>query len=51
MHTMQRAAEGPQPNAFSAKTAPFIFSPRVKATPDRLTTRPTGSAHMEARHG
>lgn len=48
MHTMRRAAEGPQcPELFALNTAPRVKLPDALSLARRLTTAPTGS---EVRH-
>jgi len=48
MHTMRRAAEGPQcPEYFPQYCAPRKNSPSANRIADRLTTAPTGA---EAHH-
>jgi len=49
MHTMRRAAEGPQsPSVFPQNVAPRKNSPDVGGDARRLTTAPTG---REVDHG
>lgn len=52
MHTMRRAAEGPQcPEYFPQNAAPRKNSPDVGGTSAGLTTAPTGAARREVHHG